>query len=144
MTEARELVIVVPLIPRSAKNSRRIVHVRGRVRSFVSREAQSDEHAIRAAVRDAVGRESWAGSNYVSVAITIDESTGATRIVIRDLGPQPKRGKRDTRRDVHGTIETVMDALTGCAYVDDRQARAVSACYGAVPQVASATKDPTD
>lgn len=133
MTQPRELTIVVPLIPRSAKNRRRIVNVRGRIRSFVSREAQSDEHAIRAAVRDAVGREVWAGSNYVSVSITVDEAACATLIVIRDLGPQPKRGKRNTRRDVHGTIETVMDALTDCAYADDRQARAVSACYGTVP-----------
>jgi len=72
------------------------------------------------------------GENYIAARITVDEAANRTRIEVWDLGPQPKRGPRHTRRDVHNCADAVMDALQRLAFNDDRQARIVVTRHGEV------------
>lgn len=127
-------------IPPSKKNSQQIMK-RGRRRFVTSSDASKVfEQHLRIVAR----RLRSLGANYIATRVTIDERAQRTRIEVWDLGPQPSKGRCDTKRDVHNCADVVMDALQGVVFDDDRQARVVMCRYGTVPQVASATKDPTD
>lgn len=127
-----DLVLVVDGIPPSKKNGQRIL-IAGRRRIV---KASKKACAFETHLRLLCVRVRSLGSNYVATRITIDEARERTRIEVWDLGPQPKRGRRDTRRDVHNCADVVMDALQGLAFDDDRQARAVLTTYGEVAREA--------
>jgi Holliday junction resolvase RusA-like endonuclease len=127
-------------IPPSKKNGQRIMLRRGRGRFVASsKAAEVFEQHLRLVAR----RLRSLGANYVATRVTIDERAQRTRIEVWDLGPQPAKGRCDTKRDVHNCADVVMDALQGAVFDDDRQARSVLTCYGAVP-AASPLRDPTD
>lgn len=123
-----DFALVVDGIPPSKKNGQRILG-RGR-RRFV--KASTAACAFEQHLRLLAARVRNLGANYVATRITIDETRERTRIEVWGLGPQPKRGRRDTRRDVHNCADVVMDALQGLAFDDDRQARTVETTYGEV------------
>ena len=121
----RTLTIVLDFIPVSSKNRPQIRKHGSRRSVAKSSEAETHQARIGAACREAMRKlgASWAGDHYVSVDIEIDGDTNTTTVIVTDEGPQPTKGKRHTKRDVHGVTETVMDGLNGHAYDDDRQAR---------------------
>lgn len=121
-----DLHIVVDAISPSKKN-RQQIRRRG-ARRFVT---SSDEaKAFEARLRALAQRVRGFGKNYVAVRITTEEESERTLVEVWDLGPQPPKGRRNTRRDIHNTADAVMDALQGIAFDDDRQARIVVTTYG--------------
>lgn len=121
----RTLTFTLDFIPTSSKNRSQIRRRGARRWIAKSDEAETHQARIGAACREAMGKlgASWAGDHYVSVDIEVDADESTTTITVTDEGPQPTKGKRRTKRDVHGVTETVMDGLNGHAYDDDRQAR---------------------
>lgn len=120
--------IVIDGIPPSKKNGQRIL-CRGRRRFVKSSEAAE---AFEERLRLLTGRWRSLGSNYIAARITVDEERQRTLIEIWDLGPSPKRGRKNTRRDIHNVADAVMDALQGIAFDDDRQSRFTLTVHGEV------------
>lgn len=123
---AADIELVIDGIPPPKKNGQRILSARGR--RFVKASAKAC--AFEQRLRLLAARVRSLGSNYIAARITVDEANERTRVEVWDLGPQPKRGRRNTRRDIHNTADAVMDALQGIAFDDDRQARIVVTTYG--------------
>ena len=121
-----DLELDVAGIPPSKKNGQRILRVRGRRIVKASTECVAFEQRLRLLA----ARIRSLGANYIAARITVDEAADRTRIEVWDLGPQPQRGPRHTRRDVHNCADVVMDALQGLAFDDDRQARTVVTRHG--------------
>lgn len=120
-TRPADIELVINGIPPSKKNGQRILRVgRRRIVKSSTRAGAFERHLCLVAARV----RSF-GPNYLAARITVDEASERTRIELWDLGPQPKRGRRNTRRDIHNTADAVMDALQGLAFDDDRQARIV-------------------
>lgn len=128
ITDPPTLSVTIDAIPPAKKNGQRILRVGRRQIVKSSKAAVGFEAHLRAV---ALHLRSL-GVNYVGVRITVDERAKRTRIDVWDLGPPPKRGPKDTRRDVHNCADTVMDALQGLAFDDDRQARWVLCQHGEV------------
>ena len=131
MTPARTLSVTFPLIPHSAKNQTQIRRRGSRSWIAKSNAAERDQSNIAAGVREMGVKlgQTWAGANYIGVEIDVDEDAVETRVTIHDLGPQPTKGRRYTKRDVHGVVESVMDGLQGHAFDDDRQVRWCRVAY---------------
>lgn len=55
-----------------------------------------------------------------------DTSTDMVHVRVSKIGELPKKGKRGTKRDSHGMVETIADAMQGVVYPDDRQVDAGS------------------
>lgn len=127
----RHLSVTFPFIPHSAKNGTMRKKIRGRVLTVKSNEAHRDQMSIAAIVRGMGIKlgQTWAGSAYVGVEITVNEGAKQTTVTIHDLGPPPAKGRKDTVRDVHGVVESVMDGLQGHAFDDDRQVRWCRVAY---------------
>lgn len=128
------LTFTVPLIGLSKKNSQQIRSGARGLFVQASEGARMAEEAIAlcalAALPKRLTRHGPAfGDNYVAVRLTLDEDAEQTTVEIQDLGPQPKTGRRHTRRDVHNVADVFMDALQGIAFRDDRQARLVTCRY---------------
>ena len=126
---AADIELIVDGIPPSKKNGQRILRA-GR-RRIVKSSTRSV--AFEKRLRLLAARIRSIGHNYLAARITIDEAEERTRIEIWDLGTQPTKGPRHTRRDVHNTADVVMDALQRIAFHDDRQARIVVTRHGTVP-----------
>ena len=115
-----------PFVPKSAKN-RCEIRMRG-TRRWISKskDAERDQASMAAIVRGLnlveFGRTVF-GSNYVGVHVRIDELSQETEVEIVDLGPQPTRGRKHTKRDVHGVVESIMDGIEGHVFDNDRQVR---------------------
>lgn len=125
-----DIELVIDGIPPSKKNGQRILRV-GR-RRIVKSSTQAG--AFERRLRLLAARIRSIGRNYLAARITIDEAEERTRIEVWDLGPQPTKGPRHTRRDIHNTADVVMDALQRLAFNDDRQARVVETRHGTVHQ----------
>lgn len=121
-----------PGLVRSSKNSRRIIRVRGKPRSVLSKTAQSDKDSLEQLMalawnRYRRDRDTVFGSNDVAVRITVDKLGKCTAIEVEDRGPA--RLSKGRRRDLHACIETIMDAMEGIAFDDDRQVVGVEVNY---------------
>lgn len=115
-----------PFVPKSAKN-RSEIRVRGSKRWISkSKQAERDQSQMAAIVRalnlSGIG-ETFFGDHYVGVRIVVDEDQQETSVEIVDLGPQPTKGRRYTKRDVHGVVESIMDGIEGHVFDNDRQVR---------------------
>lgn len=127
-------------IPRpvaSSKNRRRLF-ARGtrltkkgkfvpRIVSLLSEDAEDDTALIRRLAGKSAGDVMPFGPDD---ALRIDYShcveTDRVTVRVEKVGTLPARGKRGTRRDVFGMLETIADALQGVLYPDDRQVDAGS------------------
>lgn len=133
----RSVRMVFPLVPASAKNRTQIRRPKGGGKPWIakSEDAEQDQQAMAlmatAQARPRVGTTLF-GRNYVGAEITLDPDAHKTSVIVHDLGEQPKSGRRYTQRDVHGIVESVMDALQGVVFDDDRQARWVIVRIGRV------------
>lgn len=121
MSEIRLELAGIPAGP-SKKNSKRIVG-RGRSRRLLPSVAAVEfERRVRDAAQ--AQRQSPAPAvptASVGVLMTHHALSGTIDICVRELDPEPTRGRNGRSMDLHGIFETVADALQGSAYADDRQ-----------------------
>jgi Holliday junction resolvase RusA-like endonuclease len=57
------------------------------------------------------------------VRLDIEHHIASDRVSVRvtKIGEMPAKGKKGTKRDCHGMIETIADGLQGVLYHDDDQ-----------------------
>lgn len=105
----------------SKKNRRRWIR-RGRKKFLVpSSEATADESSLHeAAVRSLPAGTIPFPDDDVELTIVYHARSGKVDIGCRSIGPRPK-GFTGRRRDAHGMIETIADALQDAFYRNDNQ-----------------------
>lgn len=114
-----------PDLPRSSKNRREIIRVAGKPRLVLSKEAERDIKALRAIAalewnrRVPRGQKTVFDGRDVAVTIRAHKRDKWIEIEVTDLGP--RRLSLGQRRDLHGMVETIMDAIEGVAFSDDAQ-----------------------
>jgi hypothetical protein len=125
----RELRFTVPLDACSpSKNSRQLTHTQsGRLRSHPSTKAQTGRQQIKGMAWNArTGRpggrsaEPLFPDEDIAVNITHHVFEDSVEVEVCTCGPQPK-GKTGRGRDLDNLASTILDALNGIAYDDDRQ-----------------------
>lgn len=108
--------------PASKKNRREWIK-RGRKKFLVpSKEAQSDEsliHRIAVAKAGALAGPTFPDQD-VELRIVYHARTGTVDVDCEPIRPRPK-GFSGRRRDLHGMIETIADALQNAVYTNDNQ-----------------------
>lgn len=120
-----KLTVRWPGIARSAKNSRVWRRRGGRNLLCRSDEAEADLNAIRTLVALAWNRKVPAGQKSVlsgrdvGVRVRIDKRRKITDLEVYDMGPRQLSAGQ--RRDLHGSLELLMDAIEGVAFDDDAQ-----------------------
>lgn len=123
MTEVGHVVsFELPVPPASKKNGRRLLQ-RGRRKFWVpSVKAVQSERSIADAAREACGGAMPFGPND-AVAIYYQHNIATDRVSVRvvKVGTLPTKGKRGTKRDSHGMVETIADGLQGVLYPNDNQ-----------------------
>lgn len=128
-----KLRIRYPSIARSAKNSR-VWRRRGN-RNLLCRsdEAEADYQSIRTLAALAwnrhvpAGQKSVLSGRDVGVRVLVDKRRKITDIEVWDMGP--RRLSAGQRRDLHGSLETIMDAIEKVAFDDDAQVARVEMEY---------------
>lgn len=100
----------------SSKNRRRLFARGKRVMSIPSAQAVTDVAMIRAARPDVL---SFDADDALSLTIEHHLANDSVRVVVEKIGELPARN-RGTKRDAHGMVETIADALQGVLYPDDR------------------------
>ena len=108
--------------PPASKKNRRIIKTTGKhPLSLPSKEARDSEQEIRNAFTAATKRLDviWPDQD-IAIDVTFFVKENVYEIAVQALGPKPK-GKTGRRRDLHGALETICDALNEIAYTDDRQ-----------------------
>lgn len=104
----------------SSKNRRRIFARGGRVVSLPSADAERAFVEIRKAARAAAGGSVPFGpDDALRIDYRHDIGTDRVRVTVTKVGDLPTKGKRGTKRDVHGMLETIADALQGVLYPND-------------------------
>lgn len=122
-----------PGMARSAKNGR-VWRTRGGRRKLCrSDEAQADFDSIRALVALAWNRHIERGATSVfpgrdvGVRVRVDKRRKVSDIEVYDMGP--RRLSAGQRRDLHGGLELIMDAIEKVAFDDDSQVARVEMEY---------------
>lgn len=113
----------VPRCVASSKNRRRTFYNRkaGRVVSLPSEQATLDIALLKQLAREAMAGKLPFGENDLLRLEVEHECVSDTLVVrVKRIGEIVGNGVRYTRRDCHGMIETIADALQGVAYDDDR------------------------
>lgn len=121
--------------PASKKNGRRVFRAGNRLRFVPSSAAIASEAEVAAAARQATGGTMpFDRCDALRLDYTHDIETDAVQIVVTKIGTLPEKSTRKqlrgTKRDVHGMLETIADALQGVLYPDDDAVDAGS--YGRV------------
>lgn len=112
--------------PASKKNGKRWLK-RGRKMTLVpSVKAVRSERDLAIAARLAIARIGDAVMPFdhedaIRLDVIHDIGTDMVHVRVSKIGELPAKGKRGTKRDSHGMIETIADALQGVVYPDDRQ-----------------------
>lgn len=109
----------VPHAIASKKNRRKWIK-RGRKKLLVpSDEATSD--AIEVAMRARVAANGVHFHELDALQLSYEHvlATDEVRVHVEKVGELPARGVRGTKRDVHGMLETIADALQGVLYPND-------------------------
>lgn len=118
---AVEITVDVP--PASKKNRRRWVRRGGKSYLIPSADAVRSANDLAASARAALaGRGMPFGpDDALHIDWSHDVASDAVTIRVTKVGVFPTRGKRGTRRDMQGMIETIADALQGVLYPNDSQ-----------------------
>lgn len=112
----------------SSKNRRRLFARGRRVVSLPSAQAVDDVGMLRtAAFAVTGGRMPFDGDDALSLTYAHELDVDELVVTVRKIGLLPARGPRGTKRDLHGMMETIADALQGALYPDDRQIDVVMA-----------------
>ncbi len=109
-------------IPRpvaSSKNRRRVFARGKRVISLPSSQAVADAGLIATLARAAAGGVAFGPDDALRLTYEHDIESDEVLVRIEKVGSIPTKGKRGTKRDVHGMLETVADALQGVLYAND-------------------------
>ena len=115
-----------PFVPKSAKNRSEIRMHGARRWISKSKDAERDQRQMATIFREenlCSISQTFFGDHYVGVRIVVFEEEQETEVEIVDLGPQPSKGRKNTKRDVHGVVESIMDGLEDHAFNNDRQVR---------------------
>lgn len=104
----------------SVKNRRRVFTRGKRVVSLPSEQAVADASMIRTACADAAGGVRFDDDDCLMIEYRHYIATDAVEVRVKKVGVMPAKGKRGTKRDVHGMLETLADAMQGVLYDDDR------------------------
>lgn len=118
-----EVRIVIPFLPASLKNNARV----GNGRFYKDPKIEREQSVIRMLAAQAVramGHRVVTGPLWPTEEVAVD----ARRVVGRDelevtfrmSGPKPK-GKTGRDRDTQNLCESLLDAVAGIIYADDRQ-----------------------
>ncbi len=102
----------------SSKNRRRLFARGKRVMSIPSAQAVDDAAMIRTMATMYHDIE-FDADDALSLTIEHRLASDSVRVVVEKIGELPARN-RGTKRDAHGMIETIADALQGVLYPDDR------------------------
>lgn len=106
----------------SSKNRKRIFGRGARKIVLLSREATNDIAALRTIAMAAANGREFHEDDSLSLTYEHVIATDELRIRVEKVGELPPRGgrvKRGTKRDVHGMVETIADALQGVLYPND-------------------------
>ena len=110
---------VVPHAIASKKN-RRVWIKRGRKKFLVpSADATADATEIAMRARVAANGIEFHELDALSLSYEHVLATDEVRVRIEKVGELPRNGRRGTKRDVHGMLETIADALQGVVYPND-------------------------
>lgn len=107
----------------SSKNRRRIFARGRRVVSLPSAQAVSDVEMVRQA---ALGATAVCGTRFgpddaLCLDYWHDVAADTVRVRVTKVGTLPQKGRRGTKRDLHGMVETIADALQGVLFPNDNQ-----------------------
>jgi hypothetical protein len=106
--------------PVASKKNRRKWIKRGRRKFLVpSDEAMHDAIEIACRARVMANGVEFHADDALSLTYEHLLMTGEVRIRVEKVGELPLRGPRGTRRDAHGMLETIADALQGVLYPND-------------------------
>jgi len=103
----------------SSKNRRRIFARGRRVVSLPSAQAEEDFALIREAARAAARGMQFGPDDALRIEYRHDLEDGVLWVRVTKIGTLPIKGPRGTKRDVHGMLETIADALQGVLYQND-------------------------
>lgn len=115
------MTFTVPHTVASSKNRRQLFS-RGRGRRVVSKpseKAQSDMREVAVRARIAANGVEFHADDALRLEYEHDVDTDELLVTVTKIGELPTKGKRGTRCDVHGMMETIADALQGVLYPDD-------------------------
>lgn len=90
-----------------------------RIVSLLSEQAVDDVALIRELAKAASGGMQFGPDDALELRYTHDLETDRMTVTVAKIGVLPRRGKRGTKRDVHGMLETIADALQGVLYAND-------------------------
>jgi len=110
---------VMPQPVASKKNGRKWKKLGHRVRLVPSDEAHADAAEVAMRARVAANGLQFHADDALSLTYTHDVNSDAVRIRVEKVGELPAKGKRGTKRDVHGMLETIADALQGALFPND-------------------------
>ncbi len=105
----------------SSKNRRRIFARGRRVVSLPSEQAESDSAMVRHAARQAARGVEFGPDDALRIDYEHVIESDVVRVRVTKVGTLPTKGKRGTKRDVHGMLETIADALQGELFPNDNQ-----------------------
>jgi len=96
----------------------------GGIKSLPGKRALRSAEEIRGAAYEALAAQrSFSGSYFGddNIAVSIEHNVAADTVTVEvwSVGPKPK-GKTGRGRDVDNFASTILDALNGLAYDDDR------------------------
>lgn len=92
-----------------------------RIVSLLSEQAEDDTTLIRKLAEDAAGGAVFGPDDALSLSYVHDIETDRLTVRVEKIGTLPTKGRRGTKRDVHGMLETIADALQGVLYPNDNQ-----------------------
>lgn len=110
---------VMPQPVASKKNGRKWKKLGHRVRLVPSDTAHADAAEVAMRARVAANGVEFHPDDSLALTYTHDVHSDALRIRVEKVGELPTKGKRGTKRDVHGMLETIADALQGTLYPND-------------------------
>lgn len=116
----------LPHPPGSKKNGRVWRKRYGKLLLCPSDRAHNDAAMIAAAAKEAAHGLSFGPNDQLRIDYwhVLDSDTVGVRVT--KIGEMPAKGKRGTKRDLHGMLETLADAMQGVLYEDDRNVDEVS------------------
>lgn len=109
----------------SSKNRRRVFARGRRVISLPSEQAEIDATMIANIAKLASNGIRFDRDDALRLEMRHDLARDVVLVKVEKIGELSARGARGTRRDVHGMIETIADALQEVLYDDDRAVDAV-------------------
>lgn len=74
---------------------------------------------VKQAALTAAQGVSFHPDDLLRIAYWHDVGMDCLGVIVEKIGEMPAKGKRGTKRDVHGMLETIADALQGVLYDDD-------------------------